>query len=245
MSKAESIAKYHDEHAGYGGVSREFHMRAATTLRDQEAGIAALRQRAEQAEAEIARIAGLPEADWAQVSAAIAQGLALHARKDQPEAKRLLAVLDDGKTYVGRILARATQAERELRDARSDKRDMGKIISDTMDALGGHPEDDMVGLARAMRGDLERAEADNAALLQHVNNAGHLMGLGQFDGANDVLCRAASGAHPGAALLERMRALEAVRDGVVAALGQDRVDAEAAESLASLVRSADALKVTP
>jgi hypothetical protein len=30
---AESFAKYHAEHAGYGGVSREFHMRACSFLR--------------------------------------------------------------------------------------------------------------------------------------------------------------------------------------------------------------------
>jgi hypothetical protein len=32
--RAEAFAKYHDERAGYGGVWRDFHERAATFIRD-------------------------------------------------------------------------------------------------------------------------------------------------------------------------------------------------------------------
>lgn len=33
VERAEAFAKYHDEHAKYGGLSREFHERAASFLR--------------------------------------------------------------------------------------------------------------------------------------------------------------------------------------------------------------------
>lgn len=39
---AETFAKYHDEQASYGGVSWEFHARASTFIRDQDAAIRAL-----------------------------------------------------------------------------------------------------------------------------------------------------------------------------------------------------------
>ena len=48
--KAESFAKYHDEHAGYGGVSWEFHARAATFIRDIAAAKDEAIARAEKAE---------------------------------------------------------------------------------------------------------------------------------------------------------------------------------------------------
>lgn len=40
---AETIAKYHDEHAGYGGSSFEFHARAATFIRSSAAEAQRLR----------------------------------------------------------------------------------------------------------------------------------------------------------------------------------------------------------
>jgi len=93
---------------------------------------------------------------------------------------------------------------------------------------------------------LQRAEADNAALLLFLREAA--------DDLEDAGCpshavnprAAADGAHPGAAMLERMRALEAIRDALVATQGQDRLcEDETTETLMSLVRAADALRVAP
>lgn len=56
--KAESFAKYHDEHAGYGGASWEFHARAATFIRDIAASMAEAINRANEAERTLAKIDG-------------------------------------------------------------------------------------------------------------------------------------------------------------------------------------------
>lgn len=49
ITRAESFAKYHDEHAGYGGASFELHARATTHIRSQAA-------RAELLEARVAEL---------------------------------------------------------------------------------------------------------------------------------------------------------------------------------------------
>lgn len=60
--------------------------------------------------------------------------------------------------------------------------------------------------ASAFRDRLERAEADNAALLKLVDLAGHSLGMGQTETAMDILLKASvgdgPGTHPGAALLQ-------------------------------------------
>lgn len=45
---AESFARYHEEHAGYGGAGREFHERACTFLRTQAEEVDRLRARERQ-----------------------------------------------------------------------------------------------------------------------------------------------------------------------------------------------------
>lgn len=89
-----------------------------------------LRQRAEQAEDELLRIKTLPEMDWARVTAVIIQGLALHARSDQPAAKAMLEALDQGKTYVGRLRDRAEQAEQSLSEARAEMDERVRIVGE-------------------------------------------------------------------------------------------------------------------
>ena len=43
--QADSFAKYHDEHARFGGAGREFHERASSFLRSQAHEVARLRAR--------------------------------------------------------------------------------------------------------------------------------------------------------------------------------------------------------
>lgn len=115
-------------------------------------------------------------------------------------------------------VTRAEIAEREREEARRDKRDMGGIISRTMDALDGDPDDNMVGLARARMGDLKRAEADNAVLVACVKMlrreappSGRMAIVSEVERWEVALADSwdvVRADHPGAAMLERMRALE-------------------------------------
>lgn len=152
--------------------------------------LAAERRRREEVERELARVRGLPELEWAKAAAIIAQGLALHARTDQPAAKRMMQALDDAKTYVGNLQARA-----------------------------------------------ERAEADNAALLEALREV-------RIHACTELGCmpcfkraQAEQSPHPGAALLERMRALEEAVNAARIFGGNSRL-------LADAIAKADALKVS-
>lgn len=101
----------------------------------------------------------------------------LEARAEQAERERedTLRMWREYKTAKDTDIASADaareRAEEELAEARSIARDMGAIISDTMEALDGEPDDNMIGLARALVADLKRAEADNAALLVALREA--------------------------------------------------------------------------
>lgn len=152
--------------------------------------------RAEKAEQALSRVQHLPELDWATASSIIVQGLALHARSDQPAAQRMLRAMDDAKTHVDRLQDRAEQAERERDEARA-------LGSDAMaKAERYRQERDDTNAAR------ERAEADNAALRSIVRR----IHLPVAPPAGCDICEAmADATHPGAALLERLRAAEAMR----------------------------------
>lgn len=198
---------------------------------------------------------------WKEEADALREQLAAE-RKRREEVEDLWHEEQQAHTAA---VTRAEQAERERDEARRDKRDMGGIISRTMDALEGDPDDNMVGLARARMGDLqraeaalsvrtaeydemqrsqeagaqrirelmaqaERAEADNAALLEayrrtwggvmhdNVVHSPDCNEAGNGSGGCAPECPALyvsallKADHPGAALLERMRALEKVRE---------------------------------
>lgn len=182
-----------------------------------EAELAAEREARQRAEAELARVQGLPELEWAQAAAVIMQGLALHARTDHPAAKRMADALDRAKTYVDRLKQRA-----------------------------------------------ERSEADNAAWVMAARAAVVLL----RDDANPTECQCGAeegtnvhdhdstcplkffaplltNDHPGAALLERLRALEAVRAACEpyreAAEGQEDVATKRERALMDACAKADAL----
>lgn len=164
-----------------------------------------------------------------QVELAQAREARERAERERNEAKRTVdaAVATIREANDARKEEKAARecAEAERDEAKHISRDMGSIISDTMAALDGDPHDNMIGLARALRGDLKRAEADNAALLQEIQRIAGGDGDGQCwsCGAKtpyphrppcalgDVL----GATHPGAALLEYVRALEAALRGVV------------------------------
>jgi hypothetical protein len=131
------------------------------------------------------------------------------------------------------------RAERD--EARRTSRDLGAIISQTMDALEGEPLDNMVGLARARVGDLKRAEAGNAALLDAYRRT---WGCVMHDSVlHSPACNADSRGdctpecpalavsmllradHPGAALLAEVEALRVALHDLVA-WAKERWDAE-------------------
>lgn len=171
-----------------------------------------------EARAELAAIQSIPEQEWADVSATIAQGLALYARKDQPQAKAMLSALDRGKVYVDNLSARlkptgkVAEDERCVRlvldDVKPHPDDIGTPLSDADSALSR--------LAAKAQG-YEAAVADNAALLGHLQRMVAEVGA-QETGTDDpakmpglVEYMLAAGAceepHPGAALLEEAETL--------------------------------------
>lgn len=55
---------------------------------------------------ELTRVQRLPHLEWAKVATKVAQLAAIHARNgNQDFAKAVIAAMDEGKTYVNRILA--------------------------------------------------------------------------------------------------------------------------------------------
>lgn len=111
------------------------------------------------------------------------------------------------------------KAERERDEARHLQRDLERIASETMKALGGEKGDSLIGFARVRMGELRRAEADNAEQVEALEKCRVVMeenGWHEFaEGTSERKAYEATlfppgTSHPGAALLERMRALEAV-----------------------------------
>lgn len=165
------------------------------------ADLSAERKRREEAERELAWVRGLPDLEWAQASAAIVQGLALHARTDQPAAKRMMEVFDKAKTYVERLAARAEQAEREV----EEKSDMLETALSQRRAAEQERDDALAAT--------ERAEADNAALAEQLH---HQWSTPDSPGVSTRSAGMLSVNHPGTALLERLRALESLYDACAA-----------------------------
>lgn len=148
------------------------------------------------------------------------------------------AELDEERKDCVTALSRAEQAEKELDEARSERHMQWR---EKLDAIAA----------------LVRAEADNAVLLALANERGCLdlgpsMGRERSSSCNDQgwaddescpACRSTRTPHPGAALLEYVRALEKVRDAVVNAHGQDRLgEDETTKVIMSLIHVADAMK---
>lgn len=175
----------------------------AEALREQ---LAAERKRREEVEARLADALALAQR---QDAAHMEARAALTRRAEK--AEDLWHAEQQAHTAA---VTRAEMAERERDEARRDKRDMGGIISRTMDALEGDPDDNMVGLARARMGDLQRAEADNAEYIRALNVIEHLIISGRPEEARQEAINVMEPDHPGAAMLERMRALESFAEKV-------------------------------
>lgn len=170
--------------------------------------LAAERKRREEAERELAWVRGLPDLEWAQASAAIVQGLALHARTDQPAAKRMMEVFDKAKTYVERLAARAEKAEREV----EEKSDILETALSQRRATEQERDDALVAT--------ERAEADNAELMRALHRAHGWASANGLRSVAEDMVKPLARPHPGAAMLERVRALENAVEHARAAMGQ-------------------------
>lgn len=155
-------------------------------------------------ERELDRVQGLPELEWAQAAAVIVQGLALHARTDQPAAKRMLEALDKAKTYVGNLKARAERAEA----------DNAGLLLALEGVTGGAPVpwDKSRHPGAALLQEMEALRADSAALLGAIQDARDPHSSGNCDTrtCRCGLLETMDKDHPGAALLERLRTLEGV-----------------------------------
>lgn len=80
-----------------------------------EAELAQCRRERDEAREELARVQRLPELPWAQVCASLMQRFSAMARAGyQQDAKKLLAVLDKGKTFVTRIEAERDAARAQV-----------------------------------------------------------------------------------------------------------------------------------
>lgn len=115
---------------------------------------------------------------------------------------------------IGAVIARAEQAERERDAAREHAERESNNAAESLSVAGK-----WMDMAK-------RAEADNAALLGRIRSTKRLIETGQpLAALADIEEDERHGlTHPGAAMLERMRALEKVREvlGIVVPAGADR-----------------------
>lgn len=158
-------------------------------------------QRADRLKDELAALQRLPEQEWANVCSVLSQGLALHARQDQPMAKAMLDAIDRGKTYVDRLLARlkptgkVAEDERCVRlvldDVKPHPDDIGTPLSDADSALSR--------LAAKAQG-YEAAVADNAEQHRIMDAVWRKVAAVHYGGLG--LKEALDATHPGTALLE-------------------------------------------
>jgi hypothetical protein len=165
------------------------------------------------ARAELARVQGLPDLEWARASAVIVQGLALHARTDQPAAKRMADTFDRAKTYVGRLKERAELAEADNAALLDRVRAVRARV-----VMFSHAEaceyDEETDTAPECRCPLERLPELDAAL---------------------------SAAHPGAALLAEVEALREVYETACEMVAGD-ASTNAWARLTNACAAVDALK---
>ncbi len=93
--------------------------------------LSSLRARLVEQEKELARIYALPELEWAKVTSEIMVILATIARAGYPvKDTEAVSILDRGKTYVDRKLARIAELEQQVKD-------WAHIANQTR--LGGYP----------------------------------------------------------------------------------------------------------
>ena len=141
-------------------------------------------------------------------------------RIDESESARERAEADNAALLANEALAaeqeirlrtlhRAEQAERERDEARRSL-----TFSDGVLKATEGQRNRATAESRTEKAARERAEADNAALSKHIDWTCHLLSLGQVERAVSYLRKAASHDHPGSALLEYVRALEAWREDV-------------------------------
>lgn len=120
------------------------------------------------------------------------------------------------------LRARAEQAEKEAERLRRQREEDAETVRAAIDAR-------------------ERAEADNAALLSALRDATNNARRDDPD-VWDRVWAVRDAEHPGAALLERVRALEAVRDAAVPFAHAETSSEEERQALRDACAGADALK---
>jgi len=215
-NKAETFVKYHEEHANFGGASREFHEMASSFLRCQAEEIVALTAECARLRGEVESIRYVSERALLGRVAKTLGWQALMATQPENEILRAIATLT-ADLAGAQAIARARTADlvRATRDAEEwQQRTMAhqELIEDVLEALSleRHAKhwSVMVAKIRALTADLARVTGERDKWIRNFDSCHDDLDRLRV-AARDVLTVAYSAASLGILVAPEIEALQA------------------------------------